>query len=196
MAAPRQCCGAHAGNDDSSALWLTSSLRLPQVFAAAQLDTLQQCLSRQGPSVTPFLLQAFVTAPNLVEGDPNPRLLTLARLLVQGAKLNGSAKAAAVAAHVIQNVMLVSVCRGFHTEEGISRHYQQPTSLVRGQTATSCISESQCGCDSSFTAMPFLLAIVCQCKADQPSCPCMCLFWNLPILCLEATTALSNFRTG
>ena len=141
-------------------------MRLPQVFAAAQLDTLQQRLSRQGPSETPFLLQAFVTAPNLVEGDPNPRLLTLARLLVQGAKLNGSAKAAAVTAHVIQDVMLVSVCRGFHTEEGISRHYQQPTSLVRGQTVTSCVSNSQCGCDSGLTAMPFLLSIACQCKAD------------------------------
>lgn len=66
----------------------------------------------------PFLLQAFVTAPNLVEGDPNPRLLTLAKLLVQGARLNGSAKAAAVASQVIQDIMLVSVCRGFHTDKG------------------------------------------------------------------------------
>ena len=128
---------APAGNDDSGALWLTSSLRLPQVFAAAQLETLQQRLSRQGPSETPFLLQAFVTAPNLVEGDPNPRLLTLARLLVQGARLNGSAKAAAVAAHVIQDVMLVSVCRGFHTEEGISRHLQRPISAVPVQSIMS-----------------------------------------------------------
>lgn len=68
-------------------------------------------------------------APNLVEGDPNPRLLTLARLLVQGAKLNGSAKAAAVAAHVIQDVMLVSVCRGFHTEAG-SRHHHQLVLII------------------------------------------------------------------
>lgn len=109
----------HAGSDESGGLWLTSSLRLPQVFAAAHLETLQQRLSRQGPSQTPFLLQALVTAPNLVEGDPTPRLLTLAKLLVQGAQLNGSAKAAAVAADVIQDVMLVSVCRGFHTEEGV-----------------------------------------------------------------------------
>ena len=120
----RAHCGAPAGDDDSGALWLTSSLRLPQVFAAAQLETLQQRLSRQAPSETPFLLQAFVTAPNLVEGDPNPRLLILAKLLVQGARLNGSAKAAGVAANVIQDVMLVSVCRGFHTEEGSSTYNQ------------------------------------------------------------------------
>ena len=118
---PLQPFVACAGSDDSGGLWLTSSLRLPQVFAAAHLETLQQSLSRQGPSETPFLLQAFVTAPNLVEGDPNPRLLGLAKLLVQGAKLNGSAKAAAVASQVIQDVMLVSVCREFHTDEGNGR---------------------------------------------------------------------------
>ena len=119
--------GMHAGNEDSGGLWLTSSLRLPQVFAAAQLQTLQQRLSRREPSQPPFLLQALVTAPNLVEGDPNPRLLTLANLLVQGAKLNGSAKAAAVAANVIQDVVLVSVCRGFHTDEGAVTTTQSAT---------------------------------------------------------------------
>lgn len=117
----------HAGNDDSGGLWLTSSLRFPQVFAAAQLETLQQRLSRREPSQPPFLLQALVTAPNLVDGDPTPRLLTLATLLVQGAKLNGSAKAAAVAANVIQDAMLVSVCRGFHTEEGAVTPTQSTT---------------------------------------------------------------------
>jgi len=97
---------------------VTSHLRLPHVFAAAQLETLQQTLCKQDPSGTPFLLQPFVTTPNLVEADPNPRLLTLARLLTQGAKLNGSAKAAAVAATAVQHMMFVSVCRGFHTEPG------------------------------------------------------------------------------
>jgi len=109
-----------AGNDDTGNLWLTSHLRLPHIFAAAELETLQQTLCKQGPSGTPFLLQPFVTSPNLVEADPNPRLLTLGRLLTQGAKLNGSAKAAAVAATAIQHMMLVSVCRGFHTQEGES----------------------------------------------------------------------------
>ena len=109
-----------AGNDDTGSLWLTSHLRLPHIFAAAELATLQQTLCKQGPSGTPFLLQPFVSSPNLVEADPNPRLLTLGRLLTQGAKLNGSAKAAAVAATAIQHMMLVSVCRGFHTQEGES----------------------------------------------------------------------------
>ena len=109
-----------AGNDDTGNLWLTSHLRLPHIFAAAELETLQQTLCKQGPSGTPFLLQPFVSSPNLVEVDPNPRLLTLGRLLTQGAKLNGSAKAAAVAATAIQHMMLVSVCRGFHTHEGDS----------------------------------------------------------------------------
>ena len=109
----------YAGDDDSGALWLTSGLRLPQVFAAAQLRVLQQSLIRQGRSETPFLLQALVAAPNLVEGDPSPRLVALAKLLVQGAQINGSAKAASVAASVIQQVVLVSVCRGFHTDEGM-----------------------------------------------------------------------------
>ena len=109
-----------AGNDDTGNLWLTSHLRLPHIFAAAELDTLQQTLCKQGPSGTPFLLQPFVSSPNLVEADPNPRLLSLGSLLTQGAKLNGSAKAAAVAATAIQHIMLVSVCRGFHTQEGES----------------------------------------------------------------------------
>ena len=107
-----------AGRDEPHKLWLTSHLCLPHVFAAAHLETLQKTLCKQGPSGTPFLLQPFVTTPNLVEADPNQRLLTLAGLLTQGAKLNGSAKAAAVAATAIQQMMLVSVCRGFHTEEG------------------------------------------------------------------------------
>ncbi|KAL0036203.1 hypothetical protein WJX79_007899 [Trebouxia sp. C0005] len=113
---------ALSGNDDTGNLWLTSHLRLPHIFAAAELETLQQTLCKQGPSGTPFLLQPFVTSPNLVEADPNPRLLTLGRLLAQGAKLNGSAKAAAVAATAIQHMMLVSVCRGFHTQEGSEEH--------------------------------------------------------------------------
>ena len=115
-----------AGGDDPHNLWLTSNLRLPDVFAAAQLQTLQQTLCKLGPTGTPFLLQPFVTAPHLVEADPNPRLLTLAGLVTQGAKLNGSAKAAGVAATVIQHIMLVSVCRGFHTEEGDLWHCTPP----------------------------------------------------------------------
>ena len=107
-----------SGGEDSPHLWLTSHLRLTHIFAAAKLDNLQQTLSKQGPSGAPFLLQPFVTAPHLVEGNPNLRLLTLARTLAEGAKLNGSAKAAAVAADAIQQAMLVSVCRGFYTEEG------------------------------------------------------------------------------
>lgn len=133
----------HAGNDDSGALWLTSSLRFPQVFAAAQLETLQQRLSRQEPSQAPFLLQALVTAPNLVDGDPTPRLLTLATLLVQGARLNGSAKAAAVAANVLQDAMLVSVCRGFHTEEGAATPTQPTTPSVANSHST-CVSVDVC----------------------------------------------------
>ncbi|DBA95921.1 TPA: hypothetical protein ACH3X1_001448 [Trebouxia sp. C0004] len=113
---------APSGNDDTGNLWLTSHLRLPHIFAAAELATLQQTLCKQGPSGTPFLLQPFVTSPNLVKADPNPRLLTLGRLLTHGAKLNGSAKAAAVAATAIQHMMLVSVCRGFHTLEGSEEH--------------------------------------------------------------------------
>ena len=122
MTDPQMAAALIPGTDEPHNLWLTSHLRLDHVFAAAELDTLQQSLSKPGPSGAPFLLQPFVTAPHLVEGNPNLRLLTLARLLTHRARLNGSAKAAAVAAGAVQQVMLVSVCRGFHIEEGRQLH--------------------------------------------------------------------------
>ena len=94
------------------------SLRLEHILAAADLDILQQHLSRKDPSGAPFLLQPLMAAPYLVEGEPNSRLLLLAKLLTRGAKLNGSAKAAAIAANAIQQMMMVSVCRGFTLSEG------------------------------------------------------------------------------
>ena len=91
----------------------TSSLSLDQILAAADLDTMQQHMSQKGSDGAPFLLQPLVAAPHLIDGEPNLRLLLLARLLTKGALLNGSAKAASVAASTVQQIMLVSVCRGF-----------------------------------------------------------------------------------
>lgn len=93
-------------------------LRLEHILAAADLDTLQKQVGRKDAHGTPFLLQPLMSAPHLVEGEPNSRLLQLAQVLTKGAQLNGSAKAAAVAASAIQQMMMVSVCRGFTSAEG------------------------------------------------------------------------------
>ena len=93
-------------------------MRLEHILAAADLDTLQQHLTKRDPNGAPFLLQPLMDAPHLVDGEPNSRLLGLAQLLTKGAKLNGSAKAAATVASTIQQMMMVSVCRGFTSAEG------------------------------------------------------------------------------
>lgn len=93
-------------------------LRLEHILAAADLNTLQHQLAKKDVHGTPFLLQPLTAAPHLVEGEPNARLLQLANLLTKGAQLNGSAKAAAVAANTIQQMMIVSICRGFTSAEG------------------------------------------------------------------------------
>lgn len=94
-------------------------MRLDHILAAADLETMQQHMSQKNADGAPFLLQPLVAAPHLIDGEPNLRLLLLAKLLTKGALLNGSAKAAAVAAITIQQIMLVSVCRGFTSMEGL-----------------------------------------------------------------------------
>ena len=134
------------------------SLRLEHILAAADLDTLQQHLTKRDPNRAPFLLQPLMGAPHLVEGEPNSRLLLLAQLLTEGAKLNGSAKAAAIAASTIQQMMMVSVCRGFTSAEG-QLHFPSNKSQIE--------------------SMPFL-------SADIPCTVCLCLFCYNFMPCLSA----------
>ena len=94
-----------------------SQLTLPQVVVASQLDALQTLCSYINDGV-PHLLQSLITAPMLIQGQPNARLLRVAALLTEAADLCGSAKAAALAATVARQTMLLSVCRGFSDQEG------------------------------------------------------------------------------
>lgn len=83
-------------------------------MAAASLTGLQELSSRSSAG-TPFLLHPLAAAPAFVDPQPGPRLVHTAQLLAQGALKQGSPRAASLAAAAVRQVLLASVCRGFHS---------------------------------------------------------------------------------
>ena len=83
-------------------------------MAAASLTGLQELSSRSSAG-TSFLLHPLAAAPAYVDTQPGPRLVHIARLLAQGALKQGSPRAASLVAAAVRQVLLASVCRGFHS---------------------------------------------------------------------------------
>ena len=87
---------------------------LADLVAAASLTGLQE-LSSCTNAGTSFLLHPLAAAPAFVETQPGPRLVHTARLLAQGALKQGSPRAASLVAAAVRQVLLASVCQGFHS---------------------------------------------------------------------------------